>query len=133
MNVFLKTFYSKIEKIHRKTSKVIYESNNTHDNVLLQVLRFLFFFLMTYIYKKSISGLNPHLCGPISRIKKYIIVKEKVLPQTYLKIIHFTMEQMHFVFGFLLYGVMFLRLVLAIHYLNSKTKLKVFKILIAHF
>ena len=31
-----KTPYSKIEKIHQKTSKVIYESNDTYDNLLLQ-------------------------------------------------------------------------------------------------
>ena len=27
-----KTLYSKIEKIHHKTLKVIYESNDTYDN-----------------------------------------------------------------------------------------------------
>ena len=31
-----KTVYSKIEKIHHKTLKVIYESNDTYDNLLLQ-------------------------------------------------------------------------------------------------
>ena len=31
-----KTVYSKIEKIHQKTLKVIYESNDTNDNLLLQ-------------------------------------------------------------------------------------------------
>ena len=31
-----KTLYSKIEKIHHKTLKVIYESNDTYDNLLLQ-------------------------------------------------------------------------------------------------
>ena len=31
-----KTLYSKIEKIHRKTLKVIYESHDTYDNLLLQ-------------------------------------------------------------------------------------------------
>ena len=30
-----KTLYSKIEKIHHKTLKVIYESNDTYDNLLL--------------------------------------------------------------------------------------------------
>ena len=58
-----KTIYSKIEKIHHKTLKVIYESNHTYNNLLLQSntasthqrhLRF----LMTEIYK-SISQLNP--------------------------------------------------------------------------
>ena len=54
--------YPKIEKIHHKTLKVIYESNDTYDNLLLQSntvsihqrhLRF----LVTEIYK-SISQLN---------------------------------------------------------------------------
>ena len=58
-----KTLYSKIEKIHHKTLKVIYESNDNYDNLLLQTnmvsvhqkhLRV----LMTEIYK-SISQLNP--------------------------------------------------------------------------
>ena len=58
-----KTLYLKIEKIHHKTLKVIYESNNTYNNLLLQSntgsahqrhLRS----LMTEIYK-SISQLNP--------------------------------------------------------------------------
>ena len=31
-----KTLYWKIEKIHHKTLKVIYESNDTGDNLLLQ-------------------------------------------------------------------------------------------------
>ena len=31
-----KTVYSKTEKIHQKTLKDIYESNYTHDNLLLQ-------------------------------------------------------------------------------------------------
>ena len=31
-----KTVYSKIEKIHQKSLIVIYESNNTYDNLLLQ-------------------------------------------------------------------------------------------------
>ena len=30
-----KTFYSKIENIHHKTLKVIYESNDTYENLLL--------------------------------------------------------------------------------------------------
>ena len=32
----MKTVYSKIEKIHHKTLKVIYESNDTYGNLLLQ-------------------------------------------------------------------------------------------------
>ena len=58
-----KTLYSKIEKIHHKTLKVIYESNDTYDNLLLQsntvsVHQRHLRFLMTEIYK-SISQLNP--------------------------------------------------------------------------
>ena len=32
-----KTLYSKLEKIHHKTLKVIYESNDTYENLLLQI------------------------------------------------------------------------------------------------
>ena len=58
-----KTLYSKIEKIHHKTLKVIYESNDTYDNLLLQgntvsVHQRHLRFLVAEIYK-SISQLNP--------------------------------------------------------------------------
>ena len=58
-----KTLYSKIEKIHHKTLKTIYESNDTCDNLLLEsntvsVHQRHLRFLMTEIYK-SISQLNP--------------------------------------------------------------------------
>ena len=58
-----KTLYSKIEKIHHKTLKVIYESHYAYDNLLLQSNTFSVHhkdlrFLMTEIYK-SISQLNP--------------------------------------------------------------------------
>ena len=58
-----KTLYSKIEKIHHKTLKVIYESNDTYDKLLLQsntvsVHQRHLRFLMKEIYK-SISQLNP--------------------------------------------------------------------------
>ena len=58
-----KTLYSKIEKIHHKTLKVIYESNDTYENLLLQsntvsVHQRHLRFLMIEIYK-SISQLNP--------------------------------------------------------------------------
>ena len=57
-----KTLYSKIEKIHHKTLKVIYESNYTYDNLLLQSNTVSVHqrhprFLVTEIYK-SISQLN---------------------------------------------------------------------------
>ena len=58
-----KTLYSKIEKIHHKTLKVIYQSNDTYENLLLHsntvsVHQRHLRFLMTEIYK-SISLLNP--------------------------------------------------------------------------
>ena len=58
-----KTLYSKIEKIHHKTLKVIYESYDTYANLLLQsntvsVHQRHLRFLTTEIYQ-SISQLNP--------------------------------------------------------------------------
>ena len=58
-----KTLHSKIEKIHHKTLKVIYESNGIYENLLLQsntvsVHQRHLRFLMIEIYK-SISQLNP--------------------------------------------------------------------------
>ena len=58
-----KTLYSKIEKILHKTLKVIYQSNDTYENLLLQsntvsVHQRHLRFLMIEIYK-SISQLNP--------------------------------------------------------------------------
>ena len=58
-----KTLHSKIEKIHHKTLKVIYESNDTYENLLLQsntvsVHQRHLRFLMIEIYK-SILQLNP--------------------------------------------------------------------------
>ena len=58
-----KTLYSKIEKIHHKTLKVIHESNDTYDKLLLQsntvsVHQRSLRFLATEMYK-SISKLNP--------------------------------------------------------------------------
>ena len=61
--LFRKTLYSKIEKIHHKTFKVIYESNDTYDNLVLQsnivsVHQILLRFLVTEIYKIT-PQLNP--------------------------------------------------------------------------
>ena len=58
-----KITYSKIEKIHHKTLKVDYESNDTYDNLLLQSNKVSVHkrhtrFLMIEIYKR-ISLLNP--------------------------------------------------------------------------
>ena len=57
------TLYSKIDKIHHRTLKVIYQSNDTYENLLLQsntvsVHQRHLRFLMIEIYK-SISQLNP--------------------------------------------------------------------------
>ena len=58
-----KTIYSKIEKIHHRTLKVIYQSNDTYENLLLQsntvsVHQRHLRFLMIEIYK-NILQLNP--------------------------------------------------------------------------
>ena len=60
---YQKVLYWKIEKIHYKTLKVFYESNDIYDNLLLQRNTFSIHqrhprFLMTEIYK-NISQLNP--------------------------------------------------------------------------
>ena len=60
---YRKTLNSKIEKIHHKTLKVIYETNDTYDNLLLQsntvsIHQKHVRFLMTEI-NKGISQLNP--------------------------------------------------------------------------
>ena len=60
---FRKTYYSKIEKIHHKALKVIYELNATYDNLFLEsntvsVHQRHLRFLMAEIYK-SISKLDP--------------------------------------------------------------------------
>ena len=65
---FRKTYYSKIEKIHHKTLKVIYELNDTYDNLFLQnntvsVHQRHLRFLMAEIYK-SILQLNPEFMWP---------------------------------------------------------------------
>ena len=64
MDVLLETIYSKIEKIHHKTLKVAYESNDAYDNILLQsnTVSVHLRFLMTEMYK-SISQLNPEFMG----------------------------------------------------------------------
>ena len=56
-------FCSEVEKIHHNTLKVVYESNDTYDNLMLQSITVSVHqrhlrFLMTEIYK-SISQLNP--------------------------------------------------------------------------
>ena len=63
-----KTLYSKIQKIHYKSLKVIYESNGTYEKLLLQsntvsVHQRHLRFLMAEIYK-SILQLNPEFMWP---------------------------------------------------------------------
>ena len=73
-----KTVYSKIERIHQKTLKGIYESNDTYDNLLLQSntvsihQRHLTFLVDEYI--KACRNLILNLWGPITRIKTCLIV-----------------------------------------------------------
>ena len=107
-----KTLYSKIEKIHHKTLKVIYQSNDTYENLLLHsntvsVHQRHLRFLMIEIYK-SISQLNPQFMW--SRIKTYRIIQEKNPFLVYQKLIHFTMVRMPFIFAVLWYGIIFLLL-----------------------
>ena len=73
-----KTLYSKMEKIHHETLKVIHESNDIYDNHLLQsntvsVHQRHLRFLMTGIYK-SISLLNLEFMWSYSRIKTCLII-----------------------------------------------------------
>ena len=98
-----KTRNSKIEKIHHNTLKVIYESNDTYDNLLLQRntvslhqrhLRF----LMTEI-NKSTSQLNSEfICSYFTNKDVHYSVRKDptlALPKT----CSFTMVQMLLIFG----------------------------------
>ena len=73
-----KTLYSKIEKVHHKTLKFIYKSNDTYDNQLLESntvsvhKKHLKYLMTEYIKVYHNSTLN--LSGPISCIKTYFIV-----------------------------------------------------------
>ena len=65
---FRKAYYSKIEKIHHKTLKVIYGLNDTCDNLFLQSITVSVHqrhlrFLTAEIYK-SILQLNPEFMWP---------------------------------------------------------------------
>ena len=109
-----KTLYLKIEKIHHKTLNVIYESNDTYDNLLLQsntvsVYQRHIRFLMTETYK-SISQLNPQFMWSYLTHKYMPYNFEKVLLLAYQKLIHFTMVQMQFILVVLSYGIIFLLL-----------------------
>ena len=97
--------YSKIEKIHHKTLKVIYESNYTYENLLLQsstvsVHQRHLRFLMIEIYK-SISQLNPQFMSSFFAQKDipYNLRKGPILGLP--KLIHFTMVRMLFIFAVL--------------------------------
>ena len=56
-----KTLYSKIEKIHHKTLKVIYESNDTYDNLLLQSK-------MVSVHPRHLRFLVTQICNCISQL-----------------------------------------------------------------
>ena len=131
-----KTLYSKIEKIHRKTLKVIYESNDTYDNLFLQsstvsVHQKHLRFLMTEIYK-NISQLNPEFMWSYFTYKDmpYNLSKGPILglPKTH-SFYHGT-NAIDFC-GFLIWNTLLLLQSPAIHYLDSKIKSKILEILIA--
>ena len=70
-----KTFYSKIEKIHHKTLKVIYGIDNSYSNLLLRsdyvsIHQRYLRFLVTEIFK-SISQINPEFIGRSLSRKRY--------------------------------------------------------------
>ena len=123
-----KTLYSKIEKIHHRTLKFIYQLNDTYENLLLQSntvsihqrhLRF----LMIEIYK-SISQLNPQFMWSFftHNLRKGPILG---LPKTHS--FYYGTNAIHFR-GSLIWNNL---PAVAIHYLNSKIKLKILEILIA--
>ena len=130
-----KTLYSKIEKIHHKTLKVIYESNDTYDNLLLQsnmvsVHQGHLRFLMTEIYK-SISQLNPEFMWSYFTHKDmpYNLRKGPFLGLPKAHSFYYGTNAVHFR-GSLIWNNL-PAVVPAIHYLNSKIKLKILEILIA--
>ena len=62
MNVFSENTLFKVGKIHLKTLKVIYESNDTYDNLLLQSNT-------VFIHQRKLRFLMADIC------KKYIAIK----------------------------------------------------------
>ena len=130
-----KTLYSKIEKIHHKTLKVIYESNDTYDNLLLQsnmvsVHQGHLRFLMTEIYK-SISQLNPEFMWSYFTHKgmPYNLQKGPFLGLPKAHSFYYGTNAVHFCDSLIWNNLP--AVVPAIHYLNSKIKLKILEILIA--
>ena len=109
-----KTLYSKIEKIQHKTLRVIYESNDTYGNLLLQsntvsVHQRHLRFLMAEIYK-TISQLNSEFMWSYFTHKDmpYNLRKGAFLGLP--KLICFTMVQMLFILVVLSYGIIYLLL-----------------------
>ena len=109
-----KTLYSKIEKIHHKTLKVISESNDTYGNLLLQSNTVSIYqrhlrFLVTEIYK-SISQLNPEFMWSYFTHKDmpYNLQKGPFLglPKAH----SFYYGKMLFIFVVLSYGIIYLLL-----------------------
>ena len=108
-----KTLYSKIEKIHQKILKVIYESNDAYGNLLLQINTFSVHqkhlrFLMTEVYK-SISQLNREFMWSYFTYKDMPHNLSKS-PMLGLPKIHFIRVQMLFIFVVFSYGIIFVLL-----------------------
>ena len=75
------TLYSKIEIIHHKTLKVVYESNGTYDNLLFESNT-------VSVHQRYLRFLMTETCKDMSHC----------LRKAYQKLIHFTMVRMQFIF-----------------------------------
>ena len=131
-----KTLYSKIEKIHHKTLKIIYESNDTYGNLLwpsnmVSVLQRHLRFLMTERYK-SISKLNPEFMWPYFMHKDmpYTLRKWPILSLAKTHLFYYGTNAIHFCGSVIWYN-----LSADVKSSNSlfefKNKLKILAILIA--
>ena len=70
--------YLKMQKIHHKTLKVIYQSNKTYEELLelsetVSIHQRHLRFLVTEVYKGT-SYLNPSLCALSTFTKKFLII-----------------------------------------------------------
>ena len=131
-----KTLSSKIEKIYHETLKVVYKSNDSYDNLLLQnntvsVHQRHPTFLMTEMYK-SISQLNPEFMRSYFTHKEmsYSLRKGPTfgLPKT--NSFYYGTNVVHFR-GSLIWNNLPTAVSPAIHHLNSKIKIKILEMLIA--
>ena len=76
--LFRKTLYHKIEKIHHRTLKVIYQFEESYENLSLESSSVSVYerhlrFLVTEI-SKSTTQMNPNLCGHILPIITLLII-----------------------------------------------------------